>query len=1130
MDREKFIELLLNWFFPESERDNFKQYLLGNIVEFKIKEIEIERDISFYSYSFDFWDENGNFIETENGKIFEKFIGWLYKYFPKVLIEKDRGLEFRYSLYKKLGFTKEFIKEDFKYQDNENRFVLWTSDIEEKFPASWKWHREKLKNLLNFQKEVAEELIEEIELTGNVSVNVGILLIEKILQNKEEKDIKIFEKIFINILNCRYKNELLEVMDEYLKDSPLNDYYKNTMKNSYFIERNKTDEIAFLAHTYQNLHNFSEIINECIKLSFILETNMFFQSKSIKLYKKLGLPKKFEIFMYINEFFKELNVQWYNESFKVMDIYFEEIGKTIKENLTEAKKLLKSLIKKQDIKSSLLLSYLLKENIFTDDEKIKYIKNVENILIDMLEKEFSNKFNYEDFDFLKNKEFLNEKKEIPVLRKLKNSEGISIISMIDYSEIFENCFLFMEKHKVGNFNYLPICYYYTHSDKTKNIYENLYKKGVSLCFMYNKLFYCFYTDTGDYTRNLNKLKYKDEHIKSFRNVVENNENAFWEEYIKLDEKEAYKEFSLISLIENLYGKDSKLDFSKVPIFAENIKIRYFVDFTLPKYLSKIEKILQPKEKEARDEVEKLLKSKPKAVVQMSQRLLKYWDNDRIMKELESISDIEEIIEYISKMSEKIDKKKIPYEDKIDYGNIRIKNSEEKLPSEIVKYYISEYIGLKDIYILGVCKKIEEISNINDLRKLLTDMFDLWIEDNYTVKYKNIIAPFCITAGEKELAQIQEYLNKWMKNKPVMVVLGLEGLSLSSNEKSLLIVEKFLKSKTKKVREGAIQTLNKIAENMGISRDELSDILIPNFGFGRDKTRIFDYGERKIKAVLNTEKEVPEIIFFDNEGNQLKTMPRSAKKYNDNEETVKEYQAEIKNIKKELKNLVEVQKIKLAWAIATEKTWKVEKWKKIFSKNPVMHQFATSLIWAEFIENKNEKNKKIIKTFRYMDDGTFNDVNGDECDISDENAVMLISPADLPENEIAKWKEQLEDYEINQPILQLDLPIFKINNIEETEITEFENNSFTARNLKKVMEKYGFSAKYYEYYSCSGYSYFEERNKIMINIQAEFAAENYNELTKVERIYFEKNQEKLKISDVPKKLVNFVCYLIETMKK
>lgn len=76
-------------------------------------------------------------------------------------------------------------------------------------------------------------------------------------------------------------------------------------------------------------------------------------------------------------------------------------------------------------------------------------------------------------------------------------------------------------------------------------------------------------------------------------------------------------------------------------------------------------------------------------------------------------------------------------------------------------------------------------------------------------------------------------------------------------------------------------------------------------------------------------------------------------------------------------------------------------------------FAIGLIWGIY------KEETLTGSFRYMEDGSFNTVDEEELELPEDAVIGLIHPIELSKEERDAWKEQLEDYEIIQPVEQLD---------------------------------------------------------------------------------------------------------------
>lgn len=118
----------------------------------------------------------------------------------------------------------------------------------------------------------------------------------------------------------------------------------------------------------------------------------------------------------------------------------------------------------------------------------------------------------------------------------------------------------------------------------------------------------------------------------------------------------------------------------------------------------------------------------------------------------------------------------------------------------------------------------------------------------------------------------------------------------------------------------------------------------------------------------------------------------------------------------------------------------------------MHCFAIGLIWG--IYNDSE----LIESFRYMDDGSFTNIEEDEFELPENAEIGLVHPIELSDEQKASWAEQLSDYEITQPFNQLGRLCFKPTDEElnRDEITRFDGVEIGNYTLRGKLTKQGWN--------------------------------------------------------------------------
>lgn len=122
----------------------------------------------------------------------------------------------------------------------------------------------------------------------------------------------------------------------------------------------------------------------------------------------------------------------------------------------------------------------------------------------------------------------------------------------------------------------------------------------------------------------------------------------------------------------------------------------------------------------------------------------------------------------------------------------------------------------------------------------------------------------------------------------------------------------------------------------------------------------------------------------------------------------------------------------------------------------MNIFALKLIWGVYDEKNN-----LIESFRYMEDGSFNTFDEEEYIFEDslknKKNITLVHPIELDDEKLSKWRNQLSDYEILQPINQLDLLFEEVKeeHIKNNKIISFEDKEITAGEIMSMANKMSF---------------------------------------------------------------------------
>lgn len=353
-------------------------------------------------------------------------------------------------------------------------------------------------------------------------------------------------------------------------------------------------------------------------------------------------------------------------------------------------------------------------------------------------------------------------------------------------------------------------------------------------------------------------------------------------------------------------------------------------------------------------------------------------------------------------------------------------------TEVSKDYMQALLVAYADIVSGVSREASLLAaelNQKELSDFMNALFGKWMDGGAEAKKKWVLYAVSIHGGEEIIPTLRHQIQVWSEaSRGAIAAEAVRALALNGSSTALLQVDQISrKFKNRQVKTAAGEALTYAAEQLGITRMELEDRIVPNLDFDEKMERHFDYGTRSFRVRLTPTLELE---IFDEEGKKIKNLPSPGKR--DDEEKAKAASDAFKAMKKQLKTVVGNQKLRLEQALSAERLWPSDKWQELFVKNPIMHQFAIGLIWGVYDQGA------LTDTFRYMEDGSFNTVDEDEYELSENALIGLVHSLELSDETLNAWKEQLSDYEVTQPVEQLERPVYRITEKEkgEKELSRF----------------------------------------------------------------------------------------------
>jgi hypothetical protein len=251
-----------------------------------------------------------------------------------------------------------------------------------------------------------------------------------------------------------------------------------------------------------------------------------------------------------------------------------------------------------------------------------------------------------------------------------------------------------------------------------------------------------------------------------------------------------------------------------------------------------------------------------------------------------------------------------------------------------------------------------------------------------------------------------------------------------------ILKKF-RTKYPNVREAAQDAFDQIAQTLGISRFELADSMIPDFGFTKGEGQL-TLGKLKARVVIGDDRK---LAFFDKD-KPIKSPGKGL--------AGKQKEA-LEALRDEVDSATRTLKSNLEYYMVSGRRWAADKWKAFFLANPLAKAFARSLVWNALPA------KGAATAFRIADKDALLDRDGKAVAIAAKDTqVALVHPLDLDANTRAAWQAILDEANLTPPFAQMLRAVFSPKDDDRTKTIsfEFENKELAGLTFKSRAERLG----------------------------------------------------------------------------
>ncbi|EHK3036138.1 DUF4132 domain-containing protein [Escherichia fergusonii] len=329
-----------------------------------------------------------------------------------------------------------------------------------------------------------------------------------------------------------------------------------------------------------------------------------------------------------------------------------------------------------------------------------------------------------------------------------------------------------------------------------------------------------------------------------------------------------------------------------------------------------------------------------------------------------------------------------------------------------------------------------------------DLFTAWQQVGAPAKDNWAFLALSLLGDESTARDLTTQILAWpQEGKSARAVSGLNILTLMNNDMALIQLHHISqRAKSRPLRDNAAEFLQVVAENRGLSQEELADRLVPTLGLDDPQALIFDFGPRQF-TVRFDENLNP--VIFDQQNVRQKSVPRL--RADDDQLKAPEALARLKGLKKDATQVSKNLLPRLETALRTTRRWSLADFHSLFVNHPFTRLVTQRLIWAVYPANEP---RRLLNAFRVAAEGEFCNAQDEPIDLPADALVGIAHPLEMTAEMRTEFAQLFADYEIMPPFRQLSRRTVLLTPDESTSnsLTRWEGKSATVGQLMGMRYK------------------------------------------------------------------------------
>ncbi|APU13623.1 MULTISPECIES: DUF4132 domain-containing protein [Actinoalloteichus] len=351
-----------------------------------------------------------------------------------------------------------------------------------------------------------------------------------------------------------------------------------------------------------------------------------------------------------------------------------------------------------------------------------------------------------------------------------------------------------------------------------------------------------------------------------------------------------------------------------------------------------------------------------------------------------------------------------------FPRVLLRGTDQALPLEATGLLLTILaLSTPDDVYAGV-EIVREACEPTSLARFSWEVFLLWQANGMPSKDRWVMTALGLLGDDDVVARLTPLIRTWPgEGQHARAVSGLDVLTAIGTDAALIALNTIARrAKFGGLRQRAENKIREVAAELGLTGEQLSDRLVPDFGLDAAGRLVIDYGPRSFTIGFD-EQLTPYVL--DGKGARRKALPKPGAK--DDPELAPAEHKRFGQLKKEVRAIASDQIRRLEDAMVVMRQWSAAEFHRLLVGHPLLQHLVRRLVWIA----------EDGPSFRVAEDGTLADVHDDVFELPADAQVLVAHPLSLADD-VATWSGVFADYELLQPFPQLGRPVYRLDESEQ----------------------------------------------------------------------------------------------------